>query len=66
MVAYVFGSDDSERFLISSTEQKLDLLESTPQWHADGTFKGCPDLFYQLYTARGLLNAQQNLLYTGF
>ena len=38
-LAYDSGSDDRERFLIFSTEQNLDLLESTPQWHADGTFK---------------------------
>ena len=34
----------------------MDLLESTPQWHADGTFKCCPALFYQLYTVLGVLN----------
>ena len=55
-LAYDSGSDDRERFFIFSTEQKLDLLESTPQWHADGTFKCCPALFYQLYTVHGVLN----------
>ena len=55
-LAYDSGSDDRERFLIFSTEQNLDLLESTPQWHADGTFKCCPALFYQLYTVHGVLN----------
>ena len=55
-LAYDSGSDDRERFLIFSTEQNLDLLESTPQWHADGTFKSCPAFFNQLYTVHGVLN----------
>ena len=55
-LAYDSGSDDRERFLIFSTEQNLDLLEHTPQWHADGTFKCCPALFYQLYKLHGVLN----------
>ena len=54
-LAYDSGSDDRERFHIFSTEQNLD-LESTPQWHADGTFKCCPALFYQLYTVHCVLN----------
>ena len=54
-LAYDSGSDDRERFLIFNTEQNLDLLERTPQWHADGTFKCCPALFYQLYKVNGVL-----------
>ena len=53
--AYDSGSDDRERFLIFSTEQNLDLLEHTPQGHADGTFKCCPALFYQLFKVHGVL-----------
>ena len=34
-LAYDSGSHDRERFLTFSTEQNLDLLEKTPQWHAD-------------------------------
>ena len=37
-LAYDSGSDDREKIIILSTEQFLDFLESTPQWHADGTF----------------------------
>ena len=55
-LAYNSRSDDRERFLIFSTEQNLDLVEHTPQWHADGTFKCCPALFHQLYTVHGVLN----------
>ena len=51
-----FGSDARERFQGFSAEQNLDLLESTPQWHEDGTFKCCPALFYQLYTVHGVMN----------
>ena len=54
-LAYDSGSDDRERFLIFSTEQNLDLLEHTPQGHADGTFKCCPALFYQLFEVHGVL-----------
>ena len=53
--AYDSGSDYRERFLIFSTEQNLDLLEHTPQGHADGTFKCCPALFYQLFKIHGVL-----------
>ena len=52
--AYESGSDDRERFIFS-TEQNLDLLEHTPQGHADGTFKCCPALFYQLFKVHGVL-----------
>ena len=38
-LAYDSGSDDRERFSSFSTEQNLDLLESKPQWHVDGTLK---------------------------
>ena len=55
-LAYDSGSDDRKRLLIFSTEQNLDLVKSTAQWHADGTFKCCPALFYQLYTVHGVLN----------
>ena len=55
-LAYDSRSDDRERFLIFSTEQNLDLLEHTPQWHANGTFKCCPALFYQFYKVVGVLN----------
>ena len=55
-LAYDSASDDREGFLIFSTEQNLDLLESTPQWHADGTVKYCPALFHQLYTVHVFLN----------
>ena len=51
------GFDDRERFLIFSKEQNLDLLESNPQWHAAGTFKCRPVLFYQVYTVHGVLVA---------
>ena len=54
-LAYDCGSDDRKRFIFS-TEQNLDLLESTLQWQADGTFKCCPALFHQLYTVHGVLN----------
>ena len=38
------------RMLIFSTTRNLDLLESSPNWYADGTFKTAPPLFQQIYT----------------
>ena len=58
-LAYDSSSDNRDRFLNFSNEQKFDLLESTPQWHADETIKCCPALFYQLYTVHGVLNGQK-------
>ena len=55
-LAYDSGSDDRERFPISSTDHNLDLFKNTPQWHANGTFKCCLPLFYQLHTVHGVLN----------
>ncbi len=57
-LAYDSGSDDAERFLIFTTEENLDLLELNTVWHAYGTFKCCPTLFYQLFTIHGVINAQ--------
>ena len=37
-LAYDSGSEYKEKVLNLGTDQNLDLLESTLQWHADGTF----------------------------
>ena len=41
---------DSDRRLVFNTEANLDILEHYTTWHADGTFKSCRSLFFQVYT----------------
>ena len=55
-LAFDSGSDDPRRFFIFTTEQNLDLLEGYQNWHADGTFKSCPTLFYQIFTLHAVVN----------
>ena len=55
-LACEFGSDVTENFPIFNNGQNLHTLKSTPQWHADGTFRCSPALFYQLYTDHDVLN----------
>ena len=50
-VAYDKGINDPDRFLIFALPEMLSLMESqTSIWLVDGTFKQCPQMFYQLYT----------------
>ena len=50
-VAFDRGKDEPERFIIFALTEMLLLLETTKDlWLGDGTFKQCPDMFYQLYT----------------
>ena len=44
------GTDDPDRYLLFTIEKNLDVLERSEVWHADGTFKCSPALFYQLYS----------------
>ncbi len=55
-LAFDSGSDDPDRFLLFTTEENLDILEVNTVWHADGTFKSCPSLFYQIYTVHAVMN----------
>ena len=50
------GPRMKKRFLIFATEDNLDLLENSSEWHADGTFKVSPLLFYQVYTIHAIFN----------
>ena len=38
------------------TDEALDVLARSPQWFADGTFKLCPELFFQIYSIHALSN----------
>ena len=57
-LVYDSGTDDADRMLIISTEEKLDVLESNTTWHADGTLKSCPTLLYQVFTIHAVVNEQ--------
>ncbi|CAM4846255.1 unnamed protein product, partial [Rotaria magnacalcarata] len=49
------NGDSSRRIIILSPDEDLDRLSNSEHWHCDGTFKLCPQLFYQLYTIHGHL-----------
>jgi hypothetical protein len=44
------GEGDPDRLLLFGTEESLDWLVAREHWFSDGTFKTCPEVFYQLYT----------------
>lgn len=47
---YDSGIDDANRIFIFGTDHALHLLATSPDWFGDGTFKVCPQIFFQLYT----------------
>ena len=52
------GVDDPERFFIFCTKCGLQLLGQSQHWYADGTFKVCPQVFFQVYTIHAQVNGQ--------
>jgi len=44
------GQEDPERYLIFTTNDNLEYLNTNSSWYIDGTFDSCPDLFYQMLT----------------
>ena len=48
-LAYDGGVGDPNRIMIFASAQGIRLLGSSSQWSADGTFKVCPSLSFQLY-----------------
>ena len=44
------GDNHPERIIIFSTKKNLEILCNSDCIYLDGTFKSCPDLFYQLIT----------------
>ena len=55
---YDSGVADQERMFIFASEIGLQLLRESKHCYADGTFKVCPEIFYQLYTIHGQRNGQ--------
>ena len=54
---YDSGTEDPARLLIFGQQTLLELLQSTQHlWLADGTFKLCPEIFFQLFTIHTSIN----------
>ena len=46
---YDSGIDDPKRILIFATDEAIGDLKQFKNWAGDGTFKSCPNMFFQLY-----------------
>lgn len=46
------SQDSSNRVIIYSTPCLLSEMATATNWASDGTFKICPEIFYQVYTIR--------------
>ena len=49
-LAFDSGVGDDQRMFIFASPQGLQALGNSEHWFADGTFKVCPEVFYQVYT----------------
>ena len=47
---YDSGVGDENRIFIFASDIGVQLLGESEHWYADGTFKVCPEIFFQLYT----------------
>ena len=55
---YDSGIGDDGRILIIASDQDLELLSNSEHWLWDGTFKVCPEIFYQVCTVHALVNGR--------
>lgn len=55
-VLYDSGVGDNARMLVFATNQSIQLLSNSADWFGDGTFKVCPEIFFQLYTIHAKIN----------
>ena len=53
------GENDPERIIIFATKKDLEILCNSNCIYLDGTFKSCPDLFYQLFTLHAFVEGKQ-------
>jgi len=53
-----FVLHEDENLIIFTTDSNLSVLKACKHWFADGTFKVCPDDFYQMFTLHGLFKSQ--------
>ena len=49
---------DEERMFIFASETEFQLLRESEYWYADGAFKTCPEISYQLYHVHGQQNGK--------
>lgn len=49
-----FDSKNDNRIMIFTTNECIGALNSSPQWHFDGTFKTVPKEFYQVITVHAV------------
>ena len=49
------GVDDHDRIFVFATNQALQLLANSDDWFGDGTFKVCPEVFFQLHAVHAKL-----------
>ena len=52
------GVGDVNRLIIFATNDALRLFATNPHWFMNGTFKVCPEIFFQTYTIHALINHQ--------
>ena len=50
------GQGDELRIILFATDQALELLSQSRDWYGDGTFKVCPEIFFQVYTIHARTN----------
>ena len=62
-VFYDSGDNDEEKIIVFTTEKSMDLLRRSEFWHADGTFKVAPSIFYQLFIYSYFNNSTLPLVY---
>ena len=49
---------DVNRLIIFATNDAIRLPATNSHWFMDGTFKVCPEIFFQIYTIHALINHQ--------
>ena len=56
----IFDSEqgDADRNFIFGTNLSLQLPSQSQNWFGDGTFKVCPQIFFQIYTIHAQLNGR--------
>ena len=51
-LVYDSGVGNEERIFIFASQDALQFLADSKNWYADGTFRVCPEIFFQLYGQR--------------
>ena len=52
------ANDGANRMIIYSSENGIERLRNSHHWFCDGTFKVCPDIFFQLYSVHARINGR--------